>query len=213
MFTGLVEEIGSLIQSREIGSGRRLKIHCSKILEDVAIDDSIAVSGACLTVVAVGDNFFEADAVAETIKRTNLKLLKAGDKVNLERALRPSDRLGGHFMQGHVDGTGQIVHFKHESNNTLLTVQISPELEKFVIPKGSITIDGISLTIAALEGTRVTLAIIPHTVQQTTLQYRRAGHIVNIEVDLIGKYIYKFFEKGHGTSKLSVDWLKEQGFA
>jgi riboflavin synthase len=213
MFTGLVEEIGSIVTIRDIGGGRRIRIQCRKILEDIAIDDSICINGACLTVVQVGPKFFEADAVSETVARTTIKSMKTGDWVNLERALQLSDRLGGHWIQGHVDGTGRISGFNQLPNNTLLSVEILPELEKYVISKGSIAVDGISLTVANLEANQVTVAVIPHTIESTTLQYRRVNDIVNIEVDLIGKYVYKFLERMDNPSKLSLNWLKEQGFA
>jgi len=213
MFTGLIEEIGTIENIRQIGSGVRLCIRCAKVLDDLKIDDSICVNGTCLTVVKVEPEYFEADAVAETISRTNLRFLRNGALANLERALRLADRLGGHLVQGHVDGTGKIIQFQKQTNDNVLVIEIPAELTPYVIQKGSIAIDGVSLTIAGVQDKYITLAIIPHTLEQTTLKLKNAGDFVNIEVDLIGKYIYKFVQPFKQPEKLTMNWLTELGYS
>ncbi len=212
MFTGIIEEVGKISNIYSVGNGLRLNIGCEKILTDVKIDQSISVNGVCLTVVKVASNAFEADAVAETVQRSNLKSLKQGDLVNLERALKLSDRLSGHLVMGHIDGPGALKILNILPNNILLTVQISSELAKFVIPKGSIALEGISLTVAKLNHERVTAAIIPHTFENTNLKYKKVGDVLNVEVDMIGKYLYKFLPLQADSNKITGNWLREQGF-
>jgi riboflavin synthase len=212
MFTGIIEEIGRISNIYAVGNGLRLIIGCEKILTDIKIDQSISVNGVCLTVVKVASNAFEADAVAETVQRSNLDSLKRGDLVNLERALRLSDRLGGHLVMGHIDGPGTIKNLNILPNNILLTVQISRESAKFVIPKGSIALEGISLTVAQLNHESVTAAIIPHTFENTNLKYKKVGDVLNVEVDMIGKYLYKFLPLQADSNKITENWLREQGF-
>jgi riboflavin synthase len=213
MFTGLIEEIGAIQNIQRVASGLRLKIQCRKILDDLAVDDSVSVNGVCLTVVQFDAATFQADAVAETVARTNLRKLSPGSRVNLERALRLSDRLGGHLVQGHVDGTGVISRFDRLPNNTLLTVKAPAELMQFMIPKGSIAIDGVSLTIADLTESLVTIAVIPHTLEKTILNTGAVGDEVNLEVDLIGKYISRFVNLNRDKNDLTIDKLKNYGFA
>lgn len=213
MFTGLIEEIGAIQTIHPVADGLRLQIHCHEILTDVAVDASVSVNGVCLTVVQYASSSFQADAVAETVARTNLKKLTPGSRVNLERALRLSDRLGGHFVQGHVDGTGQIVRFERRPNNTLLTIKAPLELAPLMIPKGSIAIDGVSLTIAALSESLVTIAVIPHTLEKTIIKYYSVGDEVNLEADLIGKYLSRFVNTTPDGNQLTLDKLKKHGFA
>jgi len=189
MFTGLVEEIGQIAAVESSGASRRLTIRAKKILDDAKIDDSICVSGVCLTVVALSENAFQVQAVDETLRKTTLGNLRAGSHVNLERALWPNDRLGGHFVQGHVDGVARLVDLTPQAAGKLMIVELSQDLSRYVIPHGSITLDGISLTVARLEEPRITLALIPHTLAQTTLGERQVGDWLNVETDLLGKYV------------------------
>jgi riboflavin synthase len=179
MFTGIVEELGA-VRSRE---GERLRIGAHTVLEDAAIGDSTAVNGCCLTVVALGDDWLEADVSDETLTRTSLGDLRPGAPVNLERPVRLADRLGGHLVQGHVDAVGTVLDPVPD-----LRVRMGPELARYVVEKGSITVDGVSLTVVSPEDDGFTVAVIPHTAQVTTLGHRLPGDRVNLEVDVIAKY-------------------------
>lgn len=180
MFTGIVEELGRV----ESFEGTRLRIGASQVLEGVALGDSIAVSGCCLTVVAMGADWWEADVSQETLDRTSLRGISVGSVVNLERAVRMSDRLGGHLVQGHVDGVGEVVEPVPD-----LRVRIPSDLMRYVVEKGSITVDGVSLTVVKPLADGFTVAIIPHTAAVTTLGAKRPGDPVNIEVDVMAKYV------------------------
>lgn len=180
MFTGIVEELGQL-DSLEDG---RLRIVATRVVEDVSIGDSIAVNGCCLTVVAFGDHWWEADVSDETISRTSIQSLQPGDGINLERAVKMSDRLGGHLVQGHVDGVGEIVEPVPD-----LRVRVPESLTRYLVEKGSVTVDGVSLTVVDALDDGFTVAIIPHTADVTTLGARRPGDLVNIEVDVMAKYV------------------------
>lgn len=212
MFTGIIEEIGTV---KEVvpqgGAGKRIQIWADNILVDLAVDQSISVNGVCLTVVEIESNFFSADAVAETLAKSTLSRLMRNDKVNLERALRLQDRLGGHLVQGHVDGIGTIRQLTHQSQASILVVDIPKEFERYTIPKGSISIDGVSLTIVQKEKNFITVAIIPHTMKQTIFQFKKSGDTVNIEVDFLAKYIEQFVSQT-GETKITSEWLKQQGF-
>jgi len=187
MFTGIVEELGT-VQSIV---GAKVRIGATKVLEDVQMGDSTAVNGCCLTVVAWGEDWWEADVSAETFSRTNLGDLKAGDPVNLERPVRLMDRLGGHVVQGHVDAVGTI-----EVSAPDLRISMDPKLTRYVVEKGSITVDGISLTVVDALGDGFTCAIIPHTEDVTTLAHKQVGDTVNLEVDMMAKYAEKLLA-GH----------------
>lgn len=180
MFTGLVEELGSFV-SRE---GDRFRFAASLVLEDAAVDDSISVNGCCLTVVALGDGWWEADVVDESQSRTNLGGLVGGAAINLERAVKHSDRLGGHLVQGHVDGVGEILDPGPD-----LRIQFPPELGRYIVEKGSITIDGVSLTCFDVTENTFRVALIPHTMAVTTFGERRPGDPVSLEVDVMAKYV------------------------
>ena len=180
MFTGIVEELGRL-ESLEDG---RLRIGATRVVEDVSIGDSIAVNGCCLTVVAFDDDWWEADVSDETISRTSIRSLQPGDGINLERAVKMSDRLGGHLVQGHVDGVGEIVEPVPN-----LRVRVPESLTRYLVEKGSVTVDGVSLTVVDALDDGFTVAIIPHTADVTTLGARRPGDLVNIEVDVMAKYV------------------------
>lgn len=214
MFTGLIEDIGKIAAVKKIGDGVRFSIGSPK-LNDLKIDDSIAVNGCCLTAVAVQSNTFEVEVVEETLKKTTLGSFTVGTEVNLERAMRLSDRLGGHLVLGHVDGVGQILSIEERSTSWWLTVAIPSELERYLIHVGSIAIDGISLTIAELSGNTVSVSIIPHTWSVTTIGQKRTGDAVNIEADMIGKYVEKLLTRKNETeptSRITEEWLKEKGF-
>jgi riboflavin synthase len=182
MFTGIVEELGTV----EAFDGGRLRISATKVLDDASIGDSIAVNGCCLTVVARGDGWWEADVSDESLKRTTLGALVHGDPVNLERPVRPVDRLGGHIVQGHVDAVGEVVAPAPD-----LHVRMPAELCRYVVEKGSITVDGVSLTVVDALDDGFTVAVIPHTAGVTTLGRHRPGDHVNLEVDLVAKYVEK----------------------
>ncbi len=185
MFTGIVEELGS-VASRE---GPKLRIDAALVTSDAGIGDSIAVNGTCLTVVALGDGWWEADVVDETYSRTALGDLAPGDPVNLERPVRVSDRLGGHLVQGHVDGVGRVVTPAPD-----LRVTVPSDLLRYVVEKGSITIDGVSLTVAAVHDDGLSVAIIPHTAEVTTLGRRGRGDAVNLEVDVTAKHVERLLD-------------------
>ena len=211
MFTGIIEEIGSIKNIAQHGPGKTFEIKAHKILEDLKIDQSVAVNGVCLTVIEVGRDSFFSDAVAETLDKSTLAQLKKDDPVNLERALRLQDRLGGHLVQGHVDGVSIIHSLKNETGRSTLVIKIPFELQHYSIAKGSIAIDGVSLTIAEKKENLITIAVIPHTMSQTIFQFKKTGDSVNIEVDFFAKYIEQFMRKT-GETKISSEWLKQQGF-
>jgi riboflavin synthase len=211
MFSGLVEEIGRLVAVESFGTSCRFTIHAEKILADAKIDDSICVSGVCLTVVAVSENTFQVQAVDETLRKTTLGNLRQGSRVNLERALRPTDRLGGHFVQGHVDSTAKIVDFIPQAAGKLLVIELDDKLLRYVIPHGSIALDGVSLTIARLENSQITIALIPHTLAQTTLGERQVGDWLNVEADLLGKYVERLLTT-HAGSGLTETQLFAWGY-
>ena len=190
MFTGIVEELGRVRSVTPNEGGARLVIEAHTVLSDVEMGASIAVNGCCLTVVAIGEGTWSADAVIETLARTNLGSLGAGDPVNLERPVRLADRLGGHIVQGHVDAVGTVrTRAEQPDGSTLITVDAPPEVMRYVVHKGSITVDGVSLTVAARDLDAFTIALIPHTLAVTTLGRRDPGASVNLEADLIAKYV------------------------
>lgn len=198
MFTGIVEEIG-LIKSFD---GAKLVIECSKVLENTQIGDSIAIDGCCQTAVIMTSDSFTANVSLETLKVT--KGFKTGERVNLERALTPSSRMGGHIVQGHIDCTAKYLGD--------MNFELPTEEAKYVVHKGSITINGVSLTVAKIEGNIFHIAIIPHTLDNTTLKDLNYGDIVNIETDILGKYIEKFLSTQNNNSKITSTFLEENGF-
>jgi riboflavin synthase len=190
MFTGIVEELGRVRAITPVSGGARIEIDAATVLDDATIGASIAVNGCCLTVVELGDGHWAADAVVETLARTNLGSLAAGDPVNLERPVRLADRLGGHLVQGHVDGTGTVrTRVPQTDGSELFTFTAPGEVLRYVVHKGSITVDGISLTVAAVDDDGFSVAVIPHTLAVTTLGARDPGALVNLEVDLVAKYV------------------------
>lgn len=192
MFTGIIQALGTVRGITRKGADATIEIEGDINTDEVRLGDSIAVNGVCLTVIAIAKNRFSANVSAETIERTNLKLVHAGDKVNLEKALRMTDFLGGHLVLGHVDETGLIREKTVKSSSIIFGVEISPKAERYVIEKGSITIDGISLTVNKLDKRRLYVNVIPHTAGVTTLGWRKVGDMVNIETDIIGKYVERF---------------------
>ena len=195
MFTGIIEELGTvaLMEAREAGS--RLQVRCRSILSDLAEGSSIAVNGVCLTALAPDRDSFSADLAPETLSRSNLGDLKPGARVNLERALLPTSRLSGHIVQGHVDGTAEFLSLEPLGNeNWWLKLRVPPELDRYLVFKGSIAIDGVSLTIAALDSDVLSVTMIPHTYQNTTLGARRPGDRLNLECDVLAKHVEKLLE-------------------
>ena len=213
MFTGIIEELGAVESVQTRSAGARLKVRCSKVMEDMTEGASIAVNGVCLTAVDLRPDSFQADLAPETLGRSNLRDLRAGSRVNLERPLSPSGRLSGHIVQGHVDGTGEFVALEALGDeNWWLRIRVPAELDPFLVFKGSIAIDGISLTIAALEGDLLSVTIIPHTYRNTTLGGYRAGARLNLECDILAKHVEKLLRKLDVKSPLTVEKLRNQGY-
>lgn len=220
MFTGIIEGLGTINAVRSSGPGRRLVVVADYSLEDTRIGDSIAVSGACLTAVTVSGKRFEVDVSPETLQVTTLGSAKAGERVNLERALRVSDRIDGHFVSGHVDGMGIIKDRQVAGNATVVTIGVPQPLSRYVIQKGSVAVDGISLTINDCDDTGFRVSIIPHTGRLTTIGFKKIGESVNIETDMIGKFIEKFLmtQRTAATGKepsgsgVDMDLLAKSGF-
>ncbi len=209
MFTGLIEDIGTLAKKTPTRADITVEIQTSLPLSEVALGDSIAVNGACLTVTSISGSSFTADASTETMRLTALGAVKVGERVHLERALRVGDRLGGHFVQGHVDGTGRIVRSARVGRSWDIWVDIGADLLREVVPKGSITVDGVSLTVNELSASGFRLTIVPHTEEASLLAEYRPGRLVNIETDVIGKYVRRLL--GLGTDDVS-DVLKRFGY-
>ena len=212
MFTGIIEELGA-VESITVGDSGRLRVRAPLVSSDLHEGDSVSVNGVCLTAVELHGTSFEADASPETLSRSSLASLKRGDLVNLERALLPTTRLGGHIVQGHVDGTGQIVSADPLGDGEWqLSVSYPAELDRYLVSKGSISVDGISLTIASLDGAIFSVAVIPHTWEHTNLRTRRPGDVVNLETDVLAKYVEKLLGGASASPKLSVERLLEMGY-
>src|SRR6056297_4171958 len=195
MFTGIIEGLGTIRGVNPAGAGMRLSIHADFVLAGSRIGDSIAINGACLTAVSISGSRFEVDVSPETVARTTFKALTPGSRVNIERALRLSDRLDGHLVSGHIDGTGRIAFKKTEANALRVGIFVAPELNRYMIAKGSVAVDGVSLTINTLDSRGFEVAIIPHTAASTTIETKHTGDAVNIETDMIGKYVEKFIKE------------------
>jgi riboflavin synthase len=196
MFTGIVEEKGRVVRMDPADQGIRMGIEGSLAATELAIGDSIAVNGVCLTVVEDFAGGFAADVVKETLNRTNLGELRVGANVDLERPMPASGRFDGHIVQGHVDGVGRVEHISEEGDSVRMTISVAPALEKYMVEKGSVTVDGVSLTIAGVAGNLIEVALIPHTLAVTVLGEREPGHLVNLEADVIAKYVERLLE-GH----------------
>ena len=212
MFTGIIEEIGNIKSVRTGSASCVLTVSAEKILSDIHIGDSIAVNGTCLTVCEFDNNSFSADVMPETMRRTNLGSLKSGSPVNLERAMSANGRFGGHIVSGHIDGTGVIKSTKKEQNAVWVQISAKPEILKYIVEKGSIAIDGISLTVAKISSQDFSVSIIPHTGEETILLKKKPGDIVNLECDIIAKYVEKLCGFQNASGGISENFLAEHGF-
>ena len=221
MFTGIVEEIGTVVSISKGVQSSKLTLQGDVIFEDMHIGDSIAVNGVCLTVTTKTSNTFTVDVMAETLRRSSLGSLINGSKVNMERAMAANGRFGGHIVSGHIDGTGVIESFVKEDNAVWVTINTPSKILKYIIEKGSITIDGISLTVAYVDSDCFKVSLIPHTAANTTLLIKKPGDIVNLENDVVGKYIDKLLHfkdnseeemRSEKTSSISMDFLAQNGF-
>lgn len=217
MFTGIVEEVGTMQGVRMGTTSGEIHLKASKVLEGTKLGDSIAVNGVCLTVTNMTADGFTADVMPETLRRSNLGQLRSGDPVDLERAMAADGRFGGHLVSGHIDGTGTITQLRREGNAVWVRIQTTPEILRLIVEKGSITIDGISLTVATLGKNDFQVSIIPHTGSETILLSKKPGDMVNLENDIVGKYVEKLLTTPKATesepeSKVTWEFLAENGF-
>jgi riboflavin synthase len=220
MFTGIIEGLGNIAAIRSSGQGNRVTIEADFSLDQTKIGDSISVSGACLTAVKIGDRRFEVDVSPETLKTTIFDQAKVGDRVNLERAMRFSDRIDGHLVSGHIDGTGIVKQREILGNAVIVTITVAESLTRYMIAKGSVAVDGISLTINSCDAGSFSISIIPHTAKLTTIGFKNRGDRVNIETDMIGKYVERFLTGVSQTGKdqilkrstIDQDYLIKTGF-
>lgn len=217
MFTGIIEEVGVIQEIRFLSEGATIKVATSKITDSMKIGDSISVNGVCLTATQVGTNFFQCDISMETLRRSSFARSRQGATVNLERALMVGDRLGGHFVLGHVDDIGKFSRKTPSGEGFEMSFDFPETLARYMVYKGSIAINGISLTISKLEKESLSISVIPHTLESTNLKQMVNGDIVNLEVDILGKYFERFFQLGLSqgekeASKLTVDYLRSQGY-
>lgn len=219
MFTGIIEELGEVANIQRSGESFVLTLQARKILKDVHLGDSISVNGVCLTVTTFSSSQFTVDVMPETVKASSLQFLKRGSKVNLERAMAAGGRFGGHFVSGHIDGTGVIKSKKQVENAIYYEIEASPEILKYVIVRGSIAVDGTSLTVFDVTDETFTLSLIPHTLSESIIGLKGSGDIVNLECDMIGKYVGHFLTSSQNngnkkrTSGISASFLEENGFA
>lgn len=214
MFTGLIEELGTIAAIQNGAKSSILTIKAHEVLKDVKLGDSIATNGVCLTVTSFSSTSFSVDVMPETLRRSNLGQLKVGSIVNLERALRLGDRLGGHMVSGHIDGIGTITHLEKDDNAIWYTLSAAPSILKYIIEKGSVALDGISLTVAAVDQHTFRVSIIPHTLAMTSLKSKHVGDAINIECDAFGKYVERITQFNEPAKKQTLDlaFLKEHGF-
>ena len=214
MFTGIIEEIGKISKTNPIAGGLSIKIEANKILDDINVNDSICIDGVCLTVTNFDESGFWVDAVGATLEKTTFSTTNASSSVNLERSVKLNDRLGGHLVQGHVNGVGSISEIQKLGENYLLKINVPENLEKYLIKEGSIAVNGISLTIADLYNNNVSISIIPHTWQNTNLKYKKFNDKVNIEIDILAKYAEKLLSGKNKTTEKNIteNWLKEIGY-
>lgn len=218
MFTGIIEEVGQIQSVKKGQDWCQFTIRAEKVLRGVKLGDSIAVNGTCLTVTSFTDKEFTVDLMPETLKSTNLGQLRDGSSVNLERAMAAGDRFGGHFVSGHIDGVGKIVGKTPYGNAVVFRIATDSDLLRYIVPKGSVAIDGISLTVVSVDEGSFTVSIIPHTMGETVLKFRTVNDQVNLECDMIGKYIEQFISHRLGTkgnsrgNRLDAEFLREHGF-
>ena len=213
MFTGIIEELGTVDGVQARAAGARLKVRCATVMSDMTEGASIAVNGVCLTALDLRPDSFSADLAPETLRRSNLGDLRAGSRVNLERPMSPAGRLSGHIVQGHVDGAGEFLGLESLGDeNWWLRIRVPADLDRFLVYKGSISIDGISLTIAALESDVLSVTIIPHTYRNTTLGGYKIGARLNLECDVLAKHVEKLLAKLNIKTPLTVEKLKEEGY-
>ncbi|MDY7222128.1 riboflavin synthase [Halalkalibacterium halodurans] len=214
MFTGIIEDVGIIDAIQQTGEAIVMTITSKKIVSDVQLGDSIAVNGVCLTVTSFTDTQFTVDLMPETVRATSLRLLSKGSRVNLERAMVANGRFGGHIVSGHVDGIGTIRKKERKDNAVYYTIEVSSSLRRYMIHKGSVAVDGTSLTIFDVSDKTFTISIIPHTMEETIIGLKKAGDIVNIECDLIGKYIEQFVQQGKPVNEggLTKAFLTEHGY-
>lgn len=223
MFTGIIEETGKVEAVAKGSNSAVITIAAVKVLEDTKIGDSIAVNGVCLTVTSISGRKFSADVMAETLRRSSLGSLKHGSMVNLERAMAANGRFGGHIVSGHIDGVGVISSFEKEDNAVWVEIETPAKILRYIVEKGSITIDGISLTVAKLTDSSFAVSVIPHTGEETTLLNRNPGDIVNLENDIVGKYVERLMnfktddrdnksEERNNTDSITMNFLNENGF-
>ncbi|AVK97488.1 riboflavin synthase [Lysinibacillus sphaericus] len=212
MFTGIIEDIGTVKTLQSDRRSMEITVISPKIVADVKLGDSIAVNGVCLTVTHYNDQELTMDVMPETVKATNLQQLTVGNAVNLERAMPANGRFGGHFVSGHVDGVGKILRKRPMANAVYIEIELSEDLTSYCIPKGSITIDGTSLTLFHVEKNSVTVSLIPHTYKETVLGIKNVGALVNIETDLVGKYIIHQLKGSQQSSTITKDYLAKHGF-
>jgi len=215
MFTGLIEDLGRVAELSNRGDQVRLTVKTALPMNELATGDSVAVNGICLTVVAHGQGQFSADVSPETLQRSTLRQLKTGSEVNLERALRLSDRLGGHLVSGHIDTVGEILHREQDRNAVRFQVALPEHYQRYVVEKGSVAIDGVSLTVNSLDAAGFSVAVIPHSLAMTTLKNCQPGSLVNIETDLLGKYVERLFQRSDKSPQggsLSLEFLAKHGF-
>ena len=216
MFTGIIEEVGVIKSIRMGAQSAVITIEAEKVLEDIQLGDSIAMNGVCLTVTSFEKNSYSVDVMHETLRRTNLGELKGGSRVNLERAMAADGRFGGHIVAGHVDGPGVITSMKQDDNAVWITIETDASVLKYIVEKGSITIDGISLTVAEVDSRSFAVSVIPHTGVHTTLLEKKPGDTVNLETDMVGKYVEKLLgykeQEQKPKSNITMEFLMEHGF-
>lgn len=219
MFTGIIEGLGTIREIRPEGQGKRMTVDADFFLEQTKIGDSICVSGACLTVVRIDDKRFTVDVSPETLEKTTFKSARIGDRVNLERALRLYDRIDGHLVSGHIDGTGTVMLIQNLGNAIVVSFKVPEFISHYMIQKGSVAVDGISLTINNCDINGFDVSIIPHTAKLTTIGFKKAGDLVNIETDMIGKYVERFVggkrhdeRKKEGANSINMEFLAKSGF-
>ena len=212
MFTGIIEEIGKIKRLSKKGSNLCIDIRADKALEDLKVGDSINIDGVCQTVIKINKQEFTVEAIAETIRKTTFGKLKVNQLVNLERAIKPSERLGGHILTGHIDCKGEINSIKDENGSYVFEIALLESVSKYLIEKGSIAVDGISLTIVKVKPKSFAFSVIPHTLKNTNLGFKKVKDEVNIELDVIGKYIEKMINAKSSKSKITEEWLKGLGW-